>query len=79
MDNTICPKYEKCPIFTGESFMLEGSSEVYKDLYCMAGQEKFKTCKRYIVSEKTGLPVPNNIMPNTELSIEEIINKMKNN
>lgn len=79
MDNTVCPKYQKCPIFTGESFMLEGSSQVYKDLYCMAGADKFQTCKRYIVSEKTGMPVPKSIMPNTELSIEEIIKKTKNN
>ena len=79
MDNTVCPKYEKCPIFTGESFMLEGSSQVYKDLFCMAGPDKFQTCKRYIVSEKTGMPVPKSIMPNTELSIEEIIKKTKEN
>jgi hypothetical protein len=77
MNDLECPKYEKCPIFTGESFMMEGSGQIYKELYCMAGPERFKTCKRYIVSEQTGLPVPKNIMPNTELSIEEIIKKTK--
>ena len=68
MDKSVCPKFEKCPIFTGESFVLEGSSQVYKDLFCSAGSEKYETCKRYIVSEKTGLPVPNNIMPTLLIS-----------
>ena len=77
MDKTVCPKLEKCPIFTGESFVLEGSSQIYKDLYCNAGSEKFETCKRYIASEKAGKPAPKNIMPNSELSIEEIIKKIK--
>jgi hypothetical protein len=77
MSEQTCPKYEKCPIYTGESFMLKGSSQIYKELYCLAGPERYKTCKRYIVSEKTGIPVPKNIMPNTELSVEEIIKKIK--
>jgi hypothetical protein len=77
MSEQTCPKYEKCPIFTGESFVMEGSSQIYKELYCLAGPERYQTCKRFIVSEKTGLPVPRNIMPNTELTIEEIIKKVK--
>lgn len=76
MDKTVCPKFEKCPIFTGESFVLEGSSKVYKGLYCNAGPERYESCKRFIASEKTGKPVPKHIMPNSELSIEEIIKKM---
>ncbi|UCH14629.1 MAG: hypothetical protein JSV22_01380 [Bacteroidales bacterium] len=78
MDNSVCPKFQKCPIFTGESFVLEGSSQVYKDLYCNAGPEKYESCKRYLASEKTGgMPIPKNIMPNSELSIEEIVKKAK--
>jgi hypothetical protein len=77
MSELTCPKFEKCPIFTGESFVIEGSSQIYKELYCLAGPERYQTCKRFIVSEKTGMPVPKTIMPNTELTIEQIIEKMK--
>ena len=56
---------------------MEGSSQIYKDLYCNAGPERFETCKRYIASEKAGKPAPKNIIPNSELSIEEIIKKTK--
>jgi hypothetical protein len=77
MSDKTCPKFEKCPIFTGESFVMEGSSHIYKELYCLAGPERYQTCKRFIVSEKTGMPVPKTIMPNTELTIEQIIEKMK--
>jgi len=77
MENNICPKYEKCPIFSGESFKRKTSSQVYQSLYCKAGKEKYTTCKRYIIAEKTGRPVPPNIMPNAQKSVEEIIAAMK--
>ncbi len=77
MENKICPKYEKCPIFSGEAFKRQTSKDVYQALYCKAGAEKFKSCKRYIVSEKTGKPVPPTIMPNAQKSVEEIIEAIK--
>jgi hypothetical protein len=73
MNNSTCPKFEKCPIFTGRSFKQLNSSDVYKRLYCNAGEAKYKTCKRFIVSEKTGKPVPDNIMPNSTMEIDKIV------
>lgn len=73
MENLTCPKFEKCPIFTGKAFKQFNSSDVYKRLYCNAGETKYKTCVRYIVSEKTGKPVPDNIMPNSTTPVEKII------
>lgn len=75
----ICPKYARCPIFLGGSTATPQSEEVYRSLFCNSGAEKYETCKRYIVSNKTGKSVPLNIMPNSFLSVEEIIEKMKLN
>lgn len=71
----ICPKYSKCPIFQGTA--KSGADDIYKHLFCSAGEEKFKTCKRYLVSEATKKPVPLNVMPNSFLSVNEIIQSMQ--
>ena len=76
MNNIICPKYKKCPIFQGGSKATPVSENVYRQLYCKAGEEKFTTCKRYLVSEATNKPVPLNIMPNSFLTVSEIIDMM---
>jgi len=75
MNLEICPKYRKCPIFLGKP----GSSAqgTYKNMYCTAGTDKFTTCKRYIVSEKTKVAVPHDIMPNSFFSVEEILEIMR--
>ncbi len=77
MEEQICPKYQKCPIFSGEAFKRQSSKEVYQNLFCKAGPEKYKTCKRYIVAEKAGKPAPITIMPNSQKSVEEIIAMIK--
>lgn len=72
-----CPKFVKCPIYQKNVFKNESSGESYKNLYCNAGEAKYKACKRYLVSEKAGKPAPENIMPNSSLTVDEIIEKMK--
>ena len=69
----ICPKTEKCSLFKGEILQRDQSTRIYKGLYCEAGKEKYMTCKRYIAAERTGKPVPTNILPNSSKSIDEII------
>jgi len=76
MNYKICPKLEKCVIFQEGVLYSEQTGKTYKDLYCLQ-PEKYHLCKRYIVSEKTGLSIPKNIMPNSKLSIDEIIKKTK--
>jgi hypothetical protein len=73
----ICPKYIKCPIFLGTAN--SGADEIYKQLFCSAGEEKFKTCKRYLVSEATKKPVPLDVMPNSFMTVNEIIQSMQEN
>lgn len=76
MNEKICPKFEKCVIFQ-EGVLYSGQTgQTYKNLFCQQ-PEKYPICKRYIVSEKTGLSIPANIMPNSKLSIDEIIEKLK--
>ena len=63
----------QCPIFKKNVFHSEKSGTTYRALYCTAGEGKFKKCKRYQVVKVTGKSIPENILPNSQLSIEEII------
>jgi hypothetical protein len=67
----ICPKVEKCPIFINNVLTIENAAVAYKTLYCQAGEARYKTCKRYIVSNVLG-SCPPSVMPNSCKSIEEI-------
>ena len=65
-----CPNYEKCPIYLG---ILKGktlTSKAYVQFFC--DSENHVTCKRYLVKEATGV-CPPNILPNSVLTVEEII------
>lgn len=74
MENT-CPKVEKCPIFVNNVLTIENAAVAYKSLYCEAGEAKFKSCKRFIVSNKVG-SCPPDVLPNCSRTIEEIIEKI---
>lgn len=54
---------------------MEKAAVAYKTLYCEAGEAKYKSCKRYIVSNQVG-SCPPNVMPNSSRSVEEIIQKI---
>jgi len=71
----LCPKTPNCRLFNGEILKREGAAETYKNLFCRS-KEKYHQCKRYIVSEKVG-DCADFIMPNSSLSIEDIIDRMK--
>lgn len=75
MEQAICPKTPKCPIFNG---VLKGTefTDTYKKLYCEAGESGRKRCRRFQVGAKTGV-CPPDILPNSSKSVEEIISSMK--
>jgi hypothetical protein len=75
METNVCPKTPKCPIFSG---ILKGTefTETYKKLYCEAGEEGRKKCRRFQVAEKVGV-CPPDILPNSSKSVDEIIEKMR--
>ena len=76
MQEEICTKVEKCPLFNGKLLKRAGSEESYKNLYCKAGKEKWSTCMRFQTSEKVG-KCADWILPNCSLSVDEIVSKMK--
>lgn len=75
METQLCPKTEKCPIFSG---VLKGTqyTETYKAMYCEAGEAGRKKCKRFLVAEKVG-KCPTTVLPNAMKSVDEIIAEMK--
>jgi hypothetical protein len=74
--NDLCPKTPKCTLFNDNLLKRAESAEVYKNIFCR-DSSKYKECKRYIVSEKVG-KCADFVMPNSMLTIEQIIEKMKN-
>ena len=76
MDPMVCPKSEKCPIFIG---ILKGTeyTEVYKRLYCEAGEAGRLRCKRFQVAKVLG-KCPESVLPNSPKSVEEIIAGINN-
>ena len=75
MEKNICPKAKKCPIFQR---ILEGEKlmEAYRNIYCHSGKEGREKCKRFLVSSKVGM-CPPDLLPNSTLSVEEIIEQVK--
>ena len=77
MKEDVCIKFHKCPIFQKGILFSEQTGETYKNLYCLKSG-KYTECKRYLASEKTGLPVPESILPNSTLSLAEIEDRIRN-
>ena len=75
MDDKLCPKTEKCPLFQGEMLASKKAQEIYMNLYCKGGEEGRMNCKRYLVAIKNLKP-PIDLMPNDERDINELINKL---
>jgi hypothetical protein len=77
MDNDkICEKVEKCPIYSGILESNEVLTKTYKHLYCENGAEGRNKCIRYQVAKIAG-SCPVNILPNSHLSVKEIIRRME--
>jgi hypothetical protein len=75
MEANLCPKTLACPIFNG---ILKGTeyTEVYKRLYCEAGEAGRNKCRRYQVALKAGT-CPPNVLPNATKSVNEIVAEMQ--
>jgi hypothetical protein len=74
METNFCPKTPACPIFNG---ILKGTefTEVYRKLYCEAGEVGRKRCRRFQVASITG-KCPPNILPNATKTAEQIVEEM---
>jgi len=75
-DDKICERSIKCPIYAG---ILESNLvliHTFKHLYCENGNLGRERCKRYKVAMRTG-KCPPNILPNSRLSVDDIIRMME--
>ncbi len=72
----ICPAAAKCPIFNGILKDKKFVTENYKTKYCEAGEEGRIKCRRWQCKQKYG-KVPENLLPNSIKSIEEIAKENK--
>ena len=68
----VCEKLAKCPIFQKGVLFNEFTGETYKTLYCLR-PGRYQQCKRYQASKQCNCSIPDIIMPNSSLSVEEII------
>ena len=71
-----CPLISKCPIFKENVFHNQKTGMTYRVLFCEAGLEKYNNCKRYQAVKKGGRMVPENILPNSKLTVDEILRIM---
>lgn len=76
VDNKNCEKSPKCPIYSGILQSNEILTQTYRKLFCDSGSEGKNKCKRYQVAQIMG-SCPPNILPNTHLTVDEIVGKMK--
>lgn len=72
MESNICTHLTNCPIFVKGVLVNEYTGVAYKNMYCLVSG-KYKECKRYQVTQATGKPVPENIMPNSKKTLEELL------
>ncbi len=77
-DSGCCPNIKSCklvviPGFTGN----EEQRNMYMQKYCWSGHKEWADCKRWIVKNKLNF-CPDFVLPDTELSPDEIIDKFDN-
>ncbi len=67
-----CDNIRRClitnQIFKGNSQLID----IYRKLYCEAGEAKIESCKRYQVTKLIGY-CPSHVLPNTVFSIDNIV------
>ena len=68
-----CPQIKICPLFNGKEPVSEIAKEIYKDLYCCAGEKRRIWCKRFLLSQNIKEPIPAEMMPNDERSLGDLI------
>ena len=72
MENDVCKNIEKCPIFVKGVLVNDYTGVAYRNMFCLV-PGKYKECKRFLAAKATGKPVPENIMPNSKKTLDEII------
>lgn len=76
MENEICPILEDCLLFNDPYLLSDFFGITYKRMYCLKTSH-YNQCKRHKAYIKTGFQAPEYIMPNSQLSIDDIILKIE--
>jgi len=73
-----CPNKTTCPVHSVEGFVKDPvKKEYYIHTYCDAGEDNWSNCCRYIAKRSLNL-CPVFVMPDSELTVDEILDKLEN-
>lgn len=67
-----CPNIDDCPVYLNNVIHSEMVGLTYRSLYCLQGNKKYKTCKRYLAMNRFGNKIPRNVLPNSVAPIDEL-------
>lgn len=74
MENSeFCPIYDNCSVYRDKICHNQIVGLTYRMLYCQQTHYRYKICKRYQIFEKIGRMAPYYVLPNTGISVDEII------
>ena len=74
-----CPNYQSCQIINIEGFISDDSKKTaYIHTYCRSAEKNWNNCKRFITKKTLNL-CPDFVLPDSALSIDEILDKLENN
>ena len=77
MSDNICPNINSCRMISTEEVVPDPQEkEAYMDTWCRDTGEKWKDCKRFSTKASLGF-CPDFVVPDTALSIEEIVDKFE--
>jgi len=78
MKSTYCPNLASCKLVIAENVVPdEVLRNSYINVYCKSNNERWQGCKRLIVKNKLNF-CPDFVLPDTTLTIDEIIDKFDN-
>jgi len=77
MEYSQCPNRQNCQVFTVEGFVSSTEiKEFYAGIFCDAGEKGWTQCRRYLTKKELNL-CPDFVMPDSELTIDEIIDRLE--
>ncbi|MBN2174355.1 MAG: hypothetical protein JW731_09495 [Bacteroidales bacterium] len=75
MEDPNCPNYNSCRLVNLQDFKFQDTTrKKYIEIYCSTGEANWNSCKRYLTKKTLGF-CPDFVLPDTTLSLNEIIEK----
>jgi hypothetical protein len=77
LETDYCPNYKTCQIILIDGFASNPpGKDFYERTYCIAGEEYWSFCKRYLTKHTLNL-CPDFLMPDSSFSLDEILDKLE--